>query len=82
MTPLMGDQHEAEPEYLTDELEYLTDAEVAELDAQFGTNSVPTYVYDSKLQRVPLQLIQDSGVDLESYLVRILADSDASALGL
>jgi HK97 family phage major capsid protein len=47
---------------------------VTELDSTYATANLPTFVYDSKLTRVPLPLLQDSAIDLESFLPAKLAD--------
>lgn len=45
-------------------------AAVSEQDVSFGTNILGAYLYTSKLIRVSVQLLQDSSVDIESFLAR------------
>jgi len=47
-------------------------AQVTELDMTFGSVSLSAYTYTSKLITVPLNLVQDSAFDLDSYLARAL----------
>lgn len=42
------------------------------LDTSFGTISVPVYKYSSKSFAVPIELLQDSNIDIESYINKIL----------
>lgn len=44
----------------------------AEQDIAFTTHSLGAYTYTSKIVRVPLQLLQDSGVDIEGFVARRL----------
>jgi HK97 family phage major capsid protein len=48
--------------------------QVAELDPAFGIASLDSYLWSSKLVRVPIQLLQDSGVDMEALLRDALAE--------
>ncbi len=48
-------------------------AQVTEQDTTFGTASLGSYVYTSKLIRVSYQLLQDTEIDLEGFLARKLA---------
>jgi HK97 family phage major capsid protein len=43
------------------------------LDTSFGTIAVPCFKYSSKVVRIPLELLQDSIVDIEAYVVGLLA---------
>ena len=43
-----------------------------EVDMAFGSVSLGAYTYSSKIVTVPLQLVQDSAFDLDSYLARAL----------
>lgn len=45
-----------------------------ELDATFGTASLDAYMYTSLMTRVSLQLIQDSALDIDSFLPRKLGE--------
>ena len=47
---------------------------VTELDATFGTASLDAYMYTSLMTRVSLQLIQDSALDIDSFLPRKLGE--------
>lgn len=42
------------------------------LDTSFGTISVPVYKYESKSFAVPIELLQDSLIDIEAYINKIL----------
>jgi HK97 family phage major capsid protein len=42
------------------------------LDTAFGTVSLPVYKYTSKSVAVPIELIQDSVIDIESYVLDLL----------
>jgi HK97 family phage major capsid protein len=42
------------------------------LDTAFGTISVPVYKYSSKSFAVPIELLQDSNIDIEGYINNIL----------
>lgn len=44
----------------------------AEQDVTFGTNSLDAYMYTSKLVRVSIQLLQDTGFNLEAWLAGAL----------
>ncbi len=46
----------------------------AELDATFGTATLDAYMYTSLMTRVSLQLIQDSALDIETFLPRKLGE--------
>lgn len=48
--------------------------QVAELDPAFGIASLDSYLWSSKLVRVPIQLTQDSAIDMESFLRDALAE--------
>ncbi len=43
-------------------------AAAADLDISFGTLALPVYKYSSKVVAVPIELLQDSGVDLEAFI--------------
>lgn len=43
-----------------------------EQDIAFTTHTLGAYTYTSKIVRVPLQLLQDSGVDIEAFVARRL----------
>lgn len=43
-------------------------------DLAFGTDSLGAYTYSSKVVRVSLQLIQDSGLDVEAFVGRKLGE--------
>lgn len=43
-----------------------------ELDMAFGSVSLGAFTYSSKIVTVPLQLVQDSAFDLDSYLAKAL----------
>lgn len=43
---------------------------ISEQDVSFGTKSLGAYLYTSKLVRVSYQLLQDSSIDIESFLAR------------
>jgi HK97 family phage major capsid protein len=47
---------------------------VTEQDVTFGGKTLGAYMYSSKLVRVSLQLLQDSGVDIESFVARKLGE--------
>lgn len=42
------------------------------LDTAFGTLSLPCYMYSSKSVAVPLQLLQDSVIDIQGYVINVL----------
>ena len=46
----------------------------AELDATFGTATLDAYMYTSLMTRVSLQLIQDTALDIDSFLPRKLGE--------
>jgi HK97 family phage major capsid protein len=48
--------------------------QVTEQDLVLDTAELGAYVYTSKLVRVSLQLLQDSGVDIEAFLTRKLGE--------
>lgn len=52
-------------------------AAVASADPTFGTAAMPTYKYSSKVITVPLELLQDSNIDLEGFI----ADRCAQRIG-
>lgn len=54
--------------------------QVGEQDVAFGQNKLGAYTYTSKLVRVALQLLQDSGVDVEGLLARLLGARIGRAL--
>ncbi len=43
-------------------------AAAAEQDVTFGVSSLPVYKYGSKVVKVPYELLQDSNVDIESFV--------------
>lgn len=43
---------------------------ISEQDVSFGTRTLGAYLYTSKLVRVSYQLLQDSSIDIESFLGR------------
>ncbi len=43
------------------------------LDTAFGLASLPVFMYSSKSIAVPLQLLQDSNIDIEAYIYRLIA---------
>lgn len=43
-----------------------------ETDTTFGQATIGAYTYSSDMTRVPFQLLQDTGIDLEAYLARLL----------
>lgn len=48
--------------------------QVAELDPAFGIASLDSYLWSSKLVRVPIQLTQDSAINMEDFLRDALAE--------
>lgn len=44
-----------------------------ELDTTFGTKSLGAFKYSSKSIAIPFELLQDASVDIESYIIRLLA---------
>lgn len=48
--------------------------QAAELDPAFGIASLDSYLYSSKVVRVPLQLLQDSAIDIEGFIGAALAE--------
>lgn len=48
--------------------------QAAELDPAFGIASLDSYLYSSKAVRVPIQLLQDSAIDMEAFLGQALAE--------
>ncbi|MCP4087869.1 MAG: phage major capsid protein [Actinomycetia bacterium] len=48
--------------------------QVGEEDLVFGAAQLDAYMYTSKMVRVSLQLLQDSGIDVEGYLARKLGE--------
>ena len=49
-------------------------ATVTSLDATFGVKSLGAYKYSSKDIAVPFELLQDSEIDIEGYIRRLLAE--------
>lgn len=47
--------------------------EVTDEDPTFGIKTIGAYKYSSKGVAVPFELLQDSRIDLEAYIVRLLA---------
>ncbi len=47
---------------------------VVETDTTFGQATIGAYTYSSDMTRVPFQLLQDTGIDLEGYLARLLGN--------
>ena len=43
-------------------------AAAADADISFGTKSLPVYKYSSKVVTVPIELLQDSNVDIEAFV--------------
>lgn len=48
--------------------------QASEQDVTLGTDTIGAYMYTSKIVRVSLQLIQDSGFDVESWLAKKLGE--------
>ncbi len=48
-------------------------ATTSALDTSFSTIALPAYMYSSKSVAVPLQLLQDSIIDIEAYVLGLLA---------
>lgn len=48
--------------------------QVTEQDVTLGTASIDAYMYTSKLVRVSLQLLQDSGINFDAWLARKLGE--------
>lgn len=48
--------------------------QITEQDVTFGVKTLGAYTYTSKLIRVSLQLLQDSGVDIEGFLSRRIGE--------
>lgn len=48
--------------------------QIGEEDVTFGQAELGAYMYTSKLVRVSLPLLQDSGIDIESFLARKLGE--------
>ena len=48
-------------------------ASTSAVDTSFGTMALPVYKYSSKSVAVPLELLQDSVVDIEAYVLGLLA---------
>jgi HK97 family phage major capsid protein len=48
--------------------------QAAELDPAFGIASLDSYLYSSKVVRVPIQLLQDSAIDIEGFIGTALAE--------
>lgn len=44
--------------------------QVTELDVVMGQKTIDAYTYTSRLIRVALQLVQDSGIDIEAFVAR------------
>jgi len=49
-------------------------SQASEQDLTFGQKTLGNYTYSSKIVRVSLQLLQDSGVDVEAFLARKLGE--------
>jgi HK97 family phage major capsid protein len=47
--------------------------EVGEEDTEFGTKSMGAFKYSSKSIALPYELTQDSGIDVEAHILRLLA---------
>lgn len=47
---------------------------ITEQDVEFGQKTLGAYTYTSKLIRVALQLLQDTGIDLEAFLARRIGE--------
>jgi HK97 family phage major capsid protein len=47
---------------------------VAEQDLTFGAKELDAYIFSSKMVRLPLALLQDTGVDMEGLLARRLGE--------
>lgn len=45
----------------------------SEGETSFGTKSIGAFKYSSKSIAIPFELLQDSGIDLEAYIIRLLA---------
>lgn len=54
--------------------------EITEEDIPFGTRKLKAFTYTSKIVRVPVQLIQDSGIDIEAYVAGKLGERIGRAL--
>ncbi|MCH2040288.1 MAG: phage major capsid protein [Saccharospirillaceae bacterium] len=48
-------------------------AQAGEGDTEFGTISMGAFKYSSKSIAIPFELLQDSDIDLEAYILRLLA---------
>lgn len=48
--------------------------QITEQDVAFGQGKLKAYTYTSKLIRVPLQLLQDSAIDIEAFLARRIGE--------
>lgn len=48
--------------------------QISEQDVAFGQGKLKAYTYTSKLIRVPLQLMQDSAIDIEAFLARRIGE--------
>src|SRR5690606_13896646 len=48
-------------------------AEVTDQDLSFGSKMIGAYKYSSKGVAVPFELLQDTGIDLEAFIIRRLA---------
>jgi len=48
-------------------------ASVSDQDTEFGSVSMGAHKYSSKSIAVPFELLQDSGIDLEAYIIRLMA---------
>ncbi len=48
-------------------------AEVSDEDPAFGIKTIGSFKYSSKGVAVPFELLQDSRIDIEAYIVRLLA---------
>lgn len=48
--------------------------QISEQDVTFGQKQLGAYTYTSKLIRVAIQLLQDSGIDIESFVARKIGE--------
>jgi HK97 family phage major capsid protein len=49
-------------------------AAASNADPSFGTKALPVYKYSSKVVTVPIELLQDTSIDMEGFIVRQLAE--------
>jgi HK97 family phage major capsid protein len=60
-------------DYTNEEGEIIAQNQPAtDLDPSFGAKSLPVYKYSSKVVTVPFELLQDSEVDIESFVRRVI----------